>query len=191
MKAGPLIIVSGPSGSGKSTIIKRVLGENRFPLQLAVSATTRPSRPGEVDGVDYHFWTRREFERHLAAGEFLEHAVVHGELYGTPRAQVDGKRESGIGVLLDIDVQGAEQIRKLYPDHESIFIKAPHWDDYEKRIRARRGGEPEAKIAKRLETARRELERAGEYKHQIINDDLEVAVAELRELIARQFSRNE
>jgi guanylate kinase len=187
MTLGPLIIVSGPSGSGKSTLIRRVLDANRYPLRLAVSATTRAKRPGEREGVDYHFWTVERFQEQLAAGKFLEHAQVHGQnCYGTPRDEVDGYREKGKGVILDIDVQGAEQVRRSYPDAVSIFVKLSDWAMYEKRLRLR-GSETDAGIARRLETARRELGHIGEYQHVIRNDDLEHAVGELLDVIGRCF----
>lgn len=187
MKRGPLIIVSGPSGSGKSTLIRRILQEGRLPLRLAVSATTRSPRPGEVNGVDYTFWTKERFEQELARGAFLEHATVHGNYYGTPRTEVDAYRETGTGVLLDIDVQGAEQVRRFYPDHVSIFVKLPRWEMYEERIR-RRGSETDATVARRLETAKRELGLMDQYHHIIVNDeDLDKATAAFRELITQQF----
>jgi len=187
MHPGPLIIVSGPSGSGKSTLICRVLQEQRHPLRLAVSATTRPSRPEERDGVAYHFWSLAHFQEQLRAGAFLEYAQVHGQhYYGTPRAEVDGWREKGYGVILDIDVQGAEQVRRLYPDHVSVFIALSSWGMYEKRLR-QRGSETQESIARRLETARRELARSGEYQHVIYNDDLEPAVRAFLELLDRTF----
>src|SRR5262245_55554411 len=136
MPTGPLIIVSGPAGSGKSTLIAAALGDDRFKgrLRLAVSATTRPPRKGEQDGVHYHFWSEARFQEALGRGELLEHARVHGLYdYGTPRSEVDGYREKGVGVLLDIDVQGAAQVRKQYPDHLSIFIKLPRRECYEER----------------------------------------------------------
>ncbi|MGL4549601.1 MAG: guanylate kinase [Gemmataceae bacterium] len=189
MRPGPLIIVSGPSGSGKSTLIRRVLEGGAFPLRLAVSATTRERRPGEADGVDYWFWTRERFETELARGAFVEHALVHGNYYGTPRAEVDGHREKGTGVVLDIDVQGAGQVRPLYPEHVSVFIKLSRPEMYAERLR-RRASETEGTIARRMETARRELGLIGEYQHVIVNDDdkLDDATARLRELIARQFN---
>ncbi len=189
MKKGPLILVSGPSGSGKTTLIRRVLAEERFRgrLRLAVSATTREKRAGEEEGVSYYFWTRDAFEKKLAEGAFLEHAMVHGNLYGTPRAEVDGYREKGVGVLLDIDVQGAEQVRPLYPELVTVFVELSRWEMYEERIR-RRGTESEATLARRLETARRELARAGEYQHRVVNDDLEAAAAAFSALVERQFT---
>jgi guanylate kinase len=186
---GPLVIVSGPSGSGKSTVIQRLLADPPGPLRHSVSATTRPPRPGEIDGTDYHFWTPERFERELAAGAFLEHAVVHGTgSYGTLRAEVEPFLAAGCGVVLDIDVQGAEQVRRLLPDHVSIFLKAPSMAEYERRLQAR-GSEDEATIGRRMETARAELAHAPGYQYQIINDDLARATAELRGVVGREFER--
>jgi guanylate kinase len=170
-------------------VVQRLLADPPGPLRLSVSATTRLPRPGEIDGLDYHFWTPERFERELAAGAFLEHAVVHGTgSYGTLRAEVEPFLESGTGVVLDIDVQGAEQVRRWCLDHISIFLKAPSMAEYERRLRAR-GSEDDAAIARRLETARSELDRAPEYQYQIINDDLARATAELRGVVGREFER--
>jgi guanylate kinase len=185
---GPLIIVSGPSGSGKSTVIDRVLQEAGVPLRVSVSATTRPARPGEQDGVHYHFWTREQFRAAVQAGAFLEWAEVHGKSYGTLRAEVEPYRAQGIGVILDIDVQGAEQVRRLYPETVSVFLRALSPEVLKQRLRSR-GTENAASLARRLANARRELARSGEYDHVVVNDDLERAVAELRELIARSFAK--
>jgi guanylate kinase len=186
MAQGPLIIVSGPSGSGKSTVIRRLLEGGGLPLRKSVSATTRPPRPGERDGVEYHFWTRDRFLEGLRAGEFLEHAEVHGNLYGTLRSEVDPCRAAGTGVLLDIDVQGAEQLRRLYPDAVTVFLRTSRFEEYERRLRLRHT-EGEEAIARRLRTARAELARAGEYRHEVLNDDLDDAVARLRGLAAQAF----
>jgi guanylate kinase len=189
-KKGPLIIVSGPSGSGKSTVIGRVLADRGLPLHLSVSATTRGKRRGEVDGVHYHFWTREEFEAQLAAGAFLEFAEVHGNLYGTLRSEVDAYRAAGLGVILDIDVQGAAAVRQLYPESVSIFLCTACWEAYEKRLR-QRGTEDEAAIARRLATARRELKHKGEFDHVVLNDDLDAAVAQVRGLVAGAFAKGQ
>lgn len=181
----PLIIVSGPSGSGKSTLIREVLRDPPYPLRLAVSATTRPPRGGERDGEHYHFWTMERFQQELAQGALLEHAVVHGQhYYGTPRSEVDGYLERGIGVILDIDVQGAAQVRRLYPNHLSIFVALSRWEMYEERLR-QRGSETEESISRRLETARKELEFIKDYHYLIYNDELPRAVAEFRSLLLR------
>jgi guanylate kinase len=186
MAVAPLIVVSGPSGSGKSTVIRGLLAEGGLPLRLSVSATTRARRPGERDGVDYHYWTPERFRDGVRTGAYLEWAEVHGRCYGTLRDEVDPSRARGVGVILDIDVQGAAQIRARYPDCCTVFLKAPSWPEYERRLR-RRGTEDETAIARRLEAARCELERAGEYDHVIVNDDLATAVAELRRLAASLF----
>jgi guanylate kinase len=185
---GPLIIVSGPSGVGKSTIIQRLLAAAPGPLRLSVSATTRLPRPSEHDGTDYHFWTRERFAAGVAAGEFLEHAIVHKKDYGTLRSEVEPYRQQGIGVILDIDVQGAEQVRRLAPDNVSVFLRAPSLEEYERRLR-KRATEDEASIQGRLSVARAELALAPTYSYQIINDDLDSATARLRAFVADQFAR--
>jgi guanylate kinase len=191
MALAPLIIVSGPAGSGKSTLIRAVLQEERFRgrLRLAVSATTRPPREEERDGEDYQFWSQARFDEALAREELLEHAKVHGlYCYGTPRSEVDGYREKGMGVLLDIDVQGAAQVRTLYPDHTSIFVKLPDERLYEERI-VKRGSETEETLRRRLQTAREELGREGEYQYTVVNDDRETAIRQFSDLIAAAFDR--
>jgi guanylate kinase len=188
MNKGPLIILSGPSGVGKSELVKRLLAAKDLPLHLSVSATTRRPRAGEVDGTSYHFWPRQRFEEAVQAGGFLEWADVFGNLYGTLRREVEPYRERGEGVLLEIDVQGACQVRRLCPDAVSIFLKAPSLEVYEERLR-RRHTENEEALRRRLEGARRELARAGEYDYQVVNDDLQRAVAEVEAHIRRQFGR--
>jgi guanylate kinase len=190
MAKGPLIILSGPAGSGKSTVVQRLLAGGGLPMHVSVSATTRAPRPGEIDGVHYHFWTRERFEAARRAGEFLESAEVHGQLYGTLRREVEGPREQGKAVILVIDVQGAEQVRRQCPDSILVFLRTSSWEEYERRLR-QRGTEDEAAISRRLATARRELERKGEYTYEVINDDLDVAVARMRDLIARHFEKGQ
>jgi guanylate kinase len=186
MNRGPLIIVSGPSGSGKSTLIRRVLDEGGLPLRLSVSVTTRQRRPGEVPGRDYFFWTEEEFNQAVAANAFVEYAQVHGRSYGTPRSQIENHLEQGTGILLDIDYQGARQVKRCYPEAVSIFIRAPSWEEYERRLRGR-GTETEATLQRRLDTAREELRHVEEYDEVVINDDLDRAYAEFRALLAEQF----
>jgi guanylate kinase len=187
MANAPLIILAGPSGSGKSTIIARLLKESGLPLRLSVSATTRPPRDYEQDGVHYYFWTREQFEKQLQAGAFLEWATVHGHWYGTLRSEVEDALTRGIGVLLDIDVQGAAQVRTQYPDCLSFFIRTSSWEEYERRLQKR--GENRENINRRLATARRELQRMHEFDHVIINEDLELAVAQVRKWIEPAFQK--
>jgi guanylate kinase len=187
MKKGPLIIVSGPSGSGKSTIIRRLLDESPRPLRFSVSATTRAPRAGEQDGEHYHFWTRDRFMDEVRNGAFLEWAEVHGKhCYGTLRREVEPYRDAGTGAVLEIDVQGAAALRKLFPEAASIFLTTTDWDAYGRRLVGRGTESPEA-IDRRLQTARQELERAGEYDYQVVNDDLGAAVARVKEIVERQF----
>ena len=180
--------MSGPSGSGKSTVIERLMETCTRPLHLSVSATTRVPRQGETDGKHYYFWTRERFEREREAGAFLEWANVHGNCYGTLRREVEKPREQGKGLILDIDVQGAAQVRKVCADAVTIFLRASSLDAYEQRLR-KRGTESEAAIQRRLAAAKNELAHAAEYDYQVINDDLETAVARLREIVDEQFDK--
>jgi guanylate kinase len=189
MVAGPLIIVSGPSGSGKTTLIDDLLAEKNWPLRLSVSATTRERRPNEIDGVHYHFWTREQFLQERQRGGFLEWAEVHGKLYGTLEREVRPFRAQGCGVILDIDTKGREQVKRSCPDAVSIFIHASSLAEYERRLR-QRGTETEDQIQRRLRAAQSELARAPEYDHQVINDDLQAALGDLRAIVRPLFERN-
>ncbi len=186
-----MIVVSAPSGAGKSTLCNRLVEE--FPkIVYSVSCTTRDPRGEEKDGVHYYFLSRREFKERAKNGEFLEYAKVHGNYYGTLEDTVLFAMEDGCHVLLDIDVQGAQQIRdslaRLDPRHPvrrgfmDIFISPPSLDELERRLRGR-GTDDEHVIRKRLDNARGEMEHAEEYAFQIINDDLEKAYSELKEII--------
>jgi guanylate kinase len=187
-KRGRLFVLSGPSGSGKSTLARRALARVGVPARLSISATTRPRRPGEVDGVDYRFLGREEFEHLRDRGEFLEWAEVHGNLYGTPAGPVEEALERGESVLLEIDVQGAQQVVRRMPEAVLIFVQAPTFDVLEQRLRAR-GSEDEATIQRRLANARRELEQARHYPFHLINDDLRRAVEELAALLSAPEQR--
>jgi guanylate kinase len=180
-----LVVLSGPSGSGKTTIIQRLMGQSPVPLQMSVSATTRPPRPGETDGVHYYFLDRPEFERRLAAGEFLEWAEVHksGYLYGTLKSELNRIWDGGNWALLEVDVEGAGSVMRLYPDALTIFLTASSMAEFERRLRGR-GTEQEAVIQRRLQTAEQELRLADSYRHRVVNDDLDKAVREICSLLA-------
>ena len=186
---GRLIVISGPSGSGKSTLVNRLLDEHpELPLRRSISATTRAPRPGERNGVDYDFVTPEEFEAHR--DDLLEHAVVHGHLYGTPAGPIRRMLAQGFSVILVIDVQGAFQIREKVPDALLIFIQVPGEAELEARLRAR-GTDAEATIQRRLVNARAEIALAGKYDHQVLNDDLDRAVAELVSILSRNHHDHE
>lgn len=179
---GLLIVVSGPSGSGKSTLIRQMVASREFPLAYSVSATSRSPRPGELDGVHYFFRSRASFESQIAEGEFLEYALVHDNYYGTPRAPIEEALELGRWVIMDVDVQGYQQIKQHLPDALSFFVRAETMDRIEERLRGR-GTESEAAIRQRLQTAQGELTRAVEYDFQLINESLVQAVNTFRTLL--------
>lgn len=188
MALAPLIVVSGPAGVGKTTVVEGLLKRTDLPLRRAVTATTRMPRAGETDGVSYHFWSREDFQEAIAAGRMFEWAEVFGiDLYGTPRSEVDPYRSDGTGVILVLDVQGAAHVRKECPDCLTVFIKAPSAGVMEARLRGRKDTS-EDRIRRRLETARAELARAGEFGHVIVNDELERAVGELEVLVRPRFA---
>jgi guanylate kinase len=189
MALGPLIIVSGPSGTGKSTIIERLLADRRWSLHLSVSATTRPPRPYERDGVHYHFWSKDRFQKELEADGFLEWAEVYGNYYGTLQQEVVPRRAAGMGVILDIDTKGREQVKARCPDAVSIFIRTSSMEEYERRLRTR-GTEDAAALLRRLQAAQSELARAPEYDYQLINDDLNLALADARAILEPLFERD-
>jgi guanylate kinase len=180
---GKLIVISGPAGAGKTTIVRRLMELERGNLELSVSATTRAPRPGEVDGVSYHFLSPDDFARRREAGEFLERAEVYpGLWYGTLRSAVAPSLAAGKSVVLEIDVQGMRSVVANYPAAVTIFILPPSWEVLEARLRGRRT-ETEAAVQRRLEVARRELAAAPEYQHQIVNHDVESAVRQIQAIV--------
>lgn len=184
-KRGVLFVFSGPSGVGKGTLKAKLFEEFADRIAYSVSATTRGPREGEVDGKDYFFISRQEFERRVKNNEFLEHAEFAGNCYGTPRAYVEKLLDSGMNVVLEIDVQGALQVMKSMPECVSVFILPPSFEELEHRLRGR-GTETEEKIRERLETAKRELPYAPQYDYQIVNGgDIEAAYLSLREVFLK------
>jgi guanylate kinase len=176
----PILVITGPSGVGKGTLIKGLL--QQVPgLQLAVSATTRKPREGEVNGVHYHFLSEDDFDRRVRAGEFIEHAKYAENRYGTLKSELTRPAR---GIVLEIDVQGARQVRERLPDARLIFIEPPSFEDLEQRLAGRGSDRPE-QIERRLAAARDELAAAGEFDHRVVNDDLQHALQELVDLAAR------
>jgi guanylate kinase len=183
---GKVFVITGPSGVGKGTLIEQLL--ERIPeLELSVSATTREPRSGEVDGRDYHFLTAEEFERRVDGGDFLEHATYSGNRYGTLRQEVESRLAKGRSVVLEIEVQGARQVRASMPEAVQIFIAPPDAAALRERL-AGRGTDSEEEIEARLKTAESELDAAPEFPHTIVNDDVQRAAGELEELIRAELA---
>jgi guanylate kinase len=172
-----VFVITGPSGVGKGTLI-RGLRERVPDLALSVSATTRPPRPGERDGVDYHFLRAEEFEARVTAGDFVEHATYSGNRYGTLRSELERHLAQGVRVVLEIEVQGARQIRQAMPDALAVFIAPPSAEALRARL-VGRGTDPPEQVDERMRTAQRELAARDEFAHVIVNDRLERATDEL------------
>lgn len=176
-----LIVVSGPSGAGKTTVLNRVMAELED-IRFSVSHTTRVPRPGEKDGVEYHFVSRREFERLISEGSFLEWAEVHAEMYGTSRDEYDRAVRGGVDLLLDIDVKGADQVYQKFDDAVTVFVIPPSYRDLERRLRGR-GPDDEASFQRRLAVAGEEMAHFRKYQYAIVNVDLEASVEALKTII--------
>ncbi|MCG6923189.1 MAG: guanylate kinase [Acidobacteria bacterium] len=176
-----VIVVSAPSGAGKSTVLARVL-DDMPGLRFSVSHTTRPPRPGERDGVEYHFVERSVFEGLRDDGKLLEWAEVHGNLYGTGLAEHGQARAEGVDLLLDVDVQGAAQVREKMPEAVTVFILPPSYEVLERRLRGR-GQDDEATVKRRLAAAGRELHAFERYDYAIVNDDLGACVEALKSIV--------
>lgn len=183
------IVLSAPSGAGKTTIYRRLMAE-RSDIGYSVSCTTRPPRPGEVDGVDYHFLTPEAFEQKRAAGAFAESATVHDHSYGTLRTEVQKVLSGGKHVIMDIDVQGAAQFARAFPQSVLIFIIPPSIDVLVERL-TRRGTESRDVLLTRLRNAQGELHEIGRYHYVVENDDLDSAVARVSAIVDAEMTRRE
>jgi guanylate kinase len=179
-----LIVISAPSGAGKTTVARHLL--QRFPqLRFSVSATTRPERPGEVDGRDYFFWSREQFEQAIARGELVEYEEIFGHLYGTLRSQVEQALRTGEFLLFDLDVKGALALRRAYPEQTFlIYVAPPSIEELERRLR-QRGTESEEQIRRRLERAAMELQFQDHFDVVIRNEQLEQTLARAEQIVAQ------
>ncbi len=182
---GKVFVITGPSGVGKGTLI-RLLRERVPDLELSVSATTRPPRDGEQPGRDYHFLSGEDFAARADAGEFLEHAAYSGNRYGTLRSELQGRIEVGASVVLEIEVQGARQVRAAMPEAVLVFIAPPDPASLRQRLEGRGTDDAEA-ISERLRTAEIELDAQQEFKYVVCNDELEAAVNELEEIVRSEL----
>lgn len=187
---GILIVLSGPSGVGKGTVRKAIFSRPDTKFEYSISMTTRKPREGEVDGVDYFFKTREEFEQLIREGKLLEYAEYVGNYYGTPLDYVTKTLESGKDVFLEIEVQGAKQVREKFPDGLFIFLMPPSLDELKKRITAR-GTESVELIRNRLEAAKKEIELTSMYDYIVENDDVERAVEKINAIVQAEHCRSE
>jgi guanylate kinase len=182
-----VVVISGPSGVGKSSFVRQLMAAG-LNLEYSVSATTRARRPHETEGKDYFFLGQDEFRRRIDAGEFVEWAEVHGELYGTLRSETERRLRAGKNVLLDIDVQGGKAVRKVFRDGVFIFVLPPSLASLEMRLRGR-GTDPDERIRLRLDNALREIKLVSEYDYAVVNDDLESALDQVASIITAESCR--
>lgn len=187
MAEGLLVIVSGPSGCGKGTICRKFLQRNED-MNISISATTRSPRRGEKDGVNYFFLTEDVFKKMISKNKFLEYANVHGNFYGTPKKYVLDKIKKGENIFLEIDIQGALQIKKIYPNGVFVFILPPSMEELKNRI-IRRGTESKSDIDRRYKNAFKEIEYINEYDYAIVNDKVEKAVKKLESIVTAEKSK--
>jgi guanylate kinase len=186
-RRGCLFVISAPSGSGKTTLVQKLI-RSFFDLRFSVSYTTRGPRGAERDGVDYHFVTRDEFQEKIRKGEFLEWAEVHGNLYGTSKVETERIRTGGQDILLDVDVQGADQVRKAEPEAVTMFVMPPSFQVLEERLRGRKQDSPEV-IEGRLAGARREIDRYRDYHYVLVNDGIEETAELLKSIVLAERAR--
>jgi guanylate kinase len=183
---GRLFVITGPSGVGKGTLIRELC--ERVPgLELSVSATTRPPRDGERPGVDYHFLDEEDFSKRLENGEFMEHASYSGHRYGTLLSEVEPRLDRGVGVVLEIEVQGARQVRERLPGAVLVFVAPPAPEVLRERLEGR-GTDTMEQIDRRLEVARLELDAQSEFAHVVVNDEIDRAADELAQLVQRELA---
>ena len=190
MKKGLLIVFSGPSGVGKGTILKEVMKDESLKLTYSVSMTTRKPRDGEVDGINYFFVSKEGFEKAIDNNELLEYATYVDNYYGTPKNFVEKKREEGMNVVLEIDLQGAKQVMARAHDALSIFIEPPSMEELERRIRGRQS-ETEETIKKRIEVARNEMAGRELYDYVVCNDELTKAIEDVKEIIRKEMEKSD
>ncbi|WP_338631596.1 guanylate kinase [Clostridium baratii] len=187
MKRGVLLVVSGPSGAGKGTICKALL-EKHKEIYLSVSATTRAPRKGEVDGVSYYFTTKEEFVKRVEEGDFLEHAEVYGNYYGTPKSSVEKMLEQGKDVILEIDIQGALKVKENCEEGIFIFILPPSMEELKQRI-IKRGSETPESLMTRFKSAYKEINYISKYNYAVVNDEVDLAVKKLEAIITAEKCR--
>lgn len=187
MRRGKTFIICGPSGVGKGTVVARLLASNPN-LYFSVSATTRQPRHGEVDGVHYHFLSREQFQQWIAEDAFLEHAEFVGNYYGTPKKYVDAAMDQGRDVILDIEIQGAEQVHQQRPEAVRIYVAPPSWAELERRLIGR-GTEDMEKVRSRLERGKQEFAAASSFDYFVINDTVDNAVTEISAIILAEHCR--
>ena len=180
-----LLVVSGPSGAGKDTVVRRMM--EKYPeIELSVSATTRAPRNGEKEGIDYYFMTNETFEQKIERGEMLEYVHYCDRYYGTPKSEVDRRLDAGIPVVLVIEVIGAANIKKLYPESTLVFIMPPSLEELSRRLHGR-GTEPEDVIQKRLARAQEEIERKAQYDFSVVNDDVDRCAEKVYSILRKRL----
>ena len=184
---GVLIVISGPSGAGKGTICKALLEKNNN-IYISVSATTRAPRAGEIEGINYYFLTKEDFEEKVKEDGFLEYANVHGNFYGTPKVNVEKMLDEGKDVILEIDIQGALQVKENFKEGVFIFILPPSMEELKQRI-IKRGSETEESLMTRFKNAYKEINYVSKYNYAVVNDKLEVAVSKVEAIIAAEKCR--